>query len=398
MQIKKQFPIFTEYPNLIYLDNAATSQKPDLVIETLSQFYKTQNANIHRGIYDLSANATRNYENVRQQTAQYLGANSAQNIAFTKGTTEGINIVANAFFRHQTQKGDNILITAMEHHANLIPWQLLCRQTGAELRIANVLLDGTIDLQDFQEKIDENTQLTAFTHISNTLGTVNPIKELIEIAHEKNSLVLIDGAQSAGLYPINLKELNCDFFVFSTHKIFGPFGLGILYVAPEHLSKMQPHNVGGGIIQSVSFKETTFAKYPKNLEAGTSNIAAVIAWGATIDFLNQLDRTASVKHLKELATYCREKLLSLNGVSLIGTAKEHSGIVSFTIENVHPHDIATFLAAENIAVRAGHHCTQPLLKHLGVQATVRVSFSIYNSKEEVDFLSQKIKEIQQIFT
>lgn len=397
-EIKKQFSIFTNQPRLVYLDNAATTQKPKIVIETLNRFYHNENANIHRGIYDLSANATKAYEKVREQTAQFIGASSAKNIGFTKGTTESINIVANGFLKGQLQKGDNVLISAMEHHANLIPWQMLCKETEAELRVINLLKDNALDLKDFQTKIDSKTKLVALVHISNTLGTINPIEKVIESAHQKQIPVLIDAAQSTGLYPINVEKLACDFLVFSAHKAFGPFGTGVLYVSEPFINQIKPINFGGGMIRSVSFEETNFANFPHSLEAGTPNISGVIAWGAAMEFIDTLDRVAAINHIKGLGLYCRENLASLKEITILEGSENTSGIVSFTLNHIHPHDVATFLAEDNIAIRAGHHCTQPLLSMLQIPATIRASFSIYNNKTEIDLLIEKLKEIQKIFT
>ncbi|MFK7806762.1 MAG: aminotransferase class V-fold PLP-dependent enzyme [Saprospiraceae bacterium] len=403
VKIKTHFPIFTNHPDLVYFDNAATTQKPASVIKAISDFYESQNANISRGVYPISAKATAAYEEVRQKAADFFGAANSNCIAFTKGTTDGINIVANGFLKNKIQEGDNIVISAMEHHANLIPWQQLAKSVGADLRIIPVNVDGELLLEKLPELLDERTQLLAITAISNSIGTINPLSEIIAFAKKHSIQVLVDGAQSAGLYPLNLQELDCDFYVCSAHKMFGPTGVGMLYVHPRKHTVMKPVVFGGGAIRKVTFEETEFLNYPHVLEAGTPNIAGVIGLGAAIDFCENIDKIEAVQHIKNLGAYLRESIaclangsgqVEIEGVRVIGEAKNRTGIVSFVMENVHPHDVAQFLGAEGIAVRAGHHCTQPLLDHLGVEATIRVSFSIYNSKEEVDKFVAILKGIK----
>ena len=394
---RKRFPIFQHHPNLVYLDSAATTQKPNMVIDGITDFYKKENANIHRGIYDLAAQATQKYESVRQKIANFIGAKNQSEIVYTSGTTASINLVANSFLLPQLEKEDEVLVSAMEHHANLIPWQMVCKAKGAKLRIIPIDKAGNLDLNAYQMMLSNKTKMVALVHISNTLATINPIAEVIELAHRKNIPVLIDGAQSIAHYPIDATDLDCDFFTFSGHKLFGPTGIGVLYGKMAHLEKMLPYQVGGDMIRTVTYQEATFAPPPQRFEAGTTNIAGVIGLGYAIDFLNQFDKSAITTYVKELGIYAREKLGALNDLEIIGNATNKTGIISFVLKNIHPHDVATFLGTENIAIRAGHHCTQPLMDFYEIPATTRASFSIYNHKTEIDFLIEKIKEIQLFF-
>ncbi len=397
-QIKEQFPLLSNQPDLVYLDNAATTQRPQSVIDALQYYYQNQNANIHRGLYPLSAQSTQRYEAVRVQTAAFIGAASASCIAFTAGTTASINIIANGFLKQQLQAGDNIVISALEHHANLIPWQILAAAQQATLRIIPVDSQGNLLLEQLPQLLDERTRLLAFTAISNSIGTVNPIKEIVALAKVRQIPVLIDGAQSTGVYPLDVEELDVDFYTFSAHKMFGPFGVGVLYAHPRHHREINPIQYGGGMIQKVCFEQTSFLPFPKNQEGGTPNIAGVIGFGAAIDFCENLDQVVASEYEKDLSTYARLTLKDIEGLQLVGEPENYGGIVSFVVEGVHPHDLAQFLAEAGIAVRAGHHCTQPLLDLLGVSATVRISFSIYNNRAEVDYLVQSLKEIKQFWT
>jgi cysteine desulfurase / selenocysteine lyase len=384
ISIKPHFPIFSHRPELVYLDNAATSQKPKSVIQSLTDFYEKENANVHRGLYELSAKATQRFEEVRKKVGGLIGTPNPNAIAFTKGTTESINIVAQGFLKKKLKKGDNVVISAMEHHANLIPWQQVCAQNQALLRVIPVNDKGELVLEKLDGLLDKQTKMVAVTHISNVLGTINPIEEIIAIAHKKNIPVLIDGAQSVGHYPIDVKKSGADFLVFSAHKMFGPLGTGVLYCKEEFAREVEPFNYGGGSIKSVTFDHTEFMEYPHRLEAGTANIVGVIGLGAAIDFIWQLDLNGTTDHTKNLSAYFKERLKSLGGIQLVGDPKNFASIVSFQVENIHPHDVASFLANENIAVRAGHHCAQPLLEAMGVPATLRASFSIYNTKDDAD--------------
>ena len=381
----------------MYLDNAATTQKPKAVIDAISNFYEKENANIHRGIYPLAVSASQKYEAVRGKVAEFLNAESSNEIVYTSGTTASVNLVAHSFLRPRLEEGDEVIISTMEHHANLIPWQMACKNAGAHLRVIPMNQLGELDLAEFKNMLSSKVKMVAVTHISNSLGTINPIEEMIDLAHQNDIPVLVDGAQSVAHYPIDLQALDADFFTFSGHKLFGPTGIGILYGKKQYLNEMQPYQFGGDMIKNVTFEETIFADAPQRFEAGTTNIAGVIGLGAAIDFVNELDRNEVVIFLKKMENDLVSKLLEINGLSVVGQAKNKSAIVSFSMKNIHPHDIATFLGAENIAVRAGHHCTQPVMDFFQIPATTRASFSIYNQAEEVDFFIEKIKEIKQFF-
>ncbi|MEQ8714733.1 MAG: cysteine desulfurase [Cyclobacteriaceae bacterium] len=390
---RSQFPVFDKYPELAYLDNAATTQRPQVVIDAITRFYSYENANIHRGIYDLSNQATVKYEAARTAVAKFLGADDPQNIAFTKGTTESVNIVAQSFLADRLHPGDNIVMSILEHHANFIPWQMLAKAKGAELRIIPIDEHGDLDLGVYNSLVDRRTKMVAVSHISNTLGTINDIAELIAVAHAKGAPVTIDAAQSASLYPLDSRMLDYDFLTFSGHKIFGPFGIGVLYVSDRFLPEMKPYNYGGGMIREVTVEETTFAKYPFNLEAGTGNVGGVIGLHAAIDYLSDMDRVAARSTLAELSEYTSEVLRSIPEVTIVKQPLQHSGIFSLTVKGIHPHDVASFLNKDGIAVRAGMHCTQPLLDSIGVPATVRVSLSIYNERSEIDRLKSSLMDL-----
>ena len=396
--IKNQFPIFTHHPNLVYLDNAATTQKPQSVIDGISNFYQKENANIHRGIYPLATQASQKYEQVREKVGQFIGANRPSNIIYTNGTTGGINLVANAFLAPRLEKGDEVLISAMEHHANLIPWQMVCKKKGAHLSVIPMNEQGELEMDQYKNMLSPRVKMIAVVQVSNTLGTINPIETLIELAHQQNIPVLVDGAQSVAHFPIDVEAMGADFFVFSGHKLFGPTGVGVLWGKEVHLEDMPPQYFGGDMIKNVTFEETIFADVPQRFEAGTPNIAGVIGLGYAIDFLNQFPKIAIQKHLKELTQYATDQLLSLNDLRIIGTATNKSAIISFALKNIHPHDVATFLGAENIAVRAGNHCTQPIMDFFNLSGTTRVSFTIYNTKADVDLLVEKLRGIQTFFT
>lgn len=396
--IQSHFPIFKHRAGLVYLDNAATTQKPSSVIQTITDFYEKENANIHRGLYDLSANATRRYEEVRKKVADLIGAANPTSIAFTKGTTESINIIAQGFLKKKLQKGDNVVISAMEHHANLIPWQQVCAQQKAALHIIPVDKNGELNLDNIDSLITSHTRLVALTHISNVLGTINSIDEIISLARAKHIPILVDAAQSAGHYPIHVNKSDIDFLVFSAHKMFGPLGTGVLYCKNEFAPLIEPHNYGGGGIRHVEFEHTEFLDYPFSLEAGTANIPGVIGLGTAIDFIQQLNINEVINHEKNLSSIFKEKLKSLGGITLVGNPKNFGGIVSFQVDNIHPHDVAGFLANENIAVRAGHHCAQPLLESMGIHSTVRASFTIYNTEEDVDKTIRALVELKKFWS
>lgn len=399
LQLKKDFPVFEDYPELVYLDSAATSQKPRRVIEAIQQFYTRENANIHRGLYPLAARATARYEAVREKVAHFIGAASSAEIVYTSGTTDGINLVAQGFLAPRLQPGDEILLTMMEHHANLIPWQQLAIRKGARLRIVPVDATGTLSMTAFQEFLSPRTVMVACTHISNTLGTINPVEELVALVrtYRPEIPVLIDAAQSAAHYELQVQQIDCDFLVFSGHKLFGPTGIGVLYGKAAQLEQMQPVRFGGDMIESVSFEQATFAGVPTRFEAGTTHIAGVIGLGAAIDYLNELDRSQIRASLSTLRQEASERLAAIEGLRLVGTAAAKSAIVSFVLDQAHPHDIASFLGAANIAIRAGHHCTQPLMDSWELPGTVRASFALYNTREDVDRLVKAVQEISVFF-
>jgi len=392
-KVKQQFPIFDKYPDLVYLDSAATAQKPAQVISVISDFYAFENANIHRGLYNLSAQATSRYEAVRIKLGDFFNA-SARSFAYCSGTTEGINLVVNGFLYDRLSPGDEVLITAMEHHANLIPWQQACKNKGATLKIIPVNERGEIEFEVVGDLLTSKTKMLAITHISNTLGAINPVDSIVELAHQKDIPTLLDAAQSAGHLPIDLQKLPVDFMVFSAHKMFGPTGLGILYCRDAWQAAMKASKFGGGSIKEVRFEETTWMDYPHSLEAGTPHIGGVIGLGAAIDFVNTIDLEASFAHEQALALQLRKGLESLGGIKVVGNPEKFAGIVSFEVEDVHPHDVASFLSEAGIAVRAGHHCTQPLLASMDVPATTRASFSVYNTESDVEKLLETLIELK----
>lgn len=396
-QIRSRFPIFSKHPDLVYLDSAATTQKPDTVIEGISRFYSEENANIHRGIYPLAARATALFEASRDKVQAFIHAAKREEIIFTPGTTAGINLVATSFLGTHLQAGDNIVITAMEHHANLVPWQMACQRVGAELRIVPMDQDGTLDLDIYQSLLNKQTKLVALTHISNTLGTINPIEEMTKMAHQSNIPTLVDAAQSIAHYEIDVQALDCEFLVFSGHKLFGPTGIGVLHGKKNLLETMSPYQYGGDMIRTVSFQKTTFASLPNKFEAGTPNIAGAIGLGYAIDFLQEIDRQQLRDHLQSIKTYAAQVLGDIPGLRIIGKAADKTAIFSFVLDDIHPHDVATFLGEAGIAVRAGHHCTQPIMDFFELPATTRASFSIYNTKAEVDHLAKTIRSVQAFF-
>lgn len=400
-RIRKDFPILDQptpsgHP-LIYLDNAATSQKPKVVIEAIRDYYLSSNANIHRGAYALAQKATDQYEAAREKVRKFINAAHRAEIIFTKGTTEAINLVANSFGRQRIREGDNVLISAMEHHSNLIPWQDLALQNKAELRILPMDENGELQLGMLDRLLDHRTRLVALVHISNSLGTINPIEQIIERAHHKNIPVLLDGAQSAPHQTIDVNALDCDFFCFSGHKLFGPTGIGILYGKQHILNSMHPYQFGGEMIKSVSYEQTSFSDLPHKFEAGTPNIVGAIALGTAIDYLEKIGMSKIRAYTEKLLYYATEKLQSIPGLKIFGRAKQKGSIVSFTLDDVHPHDISTILNEAGIAVRAGHHCTQPVMQFFKIPGTVRASFSFYNSKSEIDHLADSLMTVKKIF-
>lgn len=395
--IRSQFPILTQKVNgrdLIYFDNAATSQKPSTVIDKIKTYYEKENANIHRGVHSLSQEATTAYEQARLKVSNYLNAKSDTEIIFTKGTTDGINLIA-ASFGELLHPGDEVLISAMEHHSNIVPWQLLESRKKIKLKVIPIQDSGEINLKAFEKLLNEKTKLVSITHISNSLGIINPIKEIIRKSHFVGAKVLIDGAQSIQHEKIDLQELDCDFFVFSGHKVYGPTGIGVLYGKSELLNIMPPYQGGGDMIEKVSFEKTTFNVLPFKFEAGTPNIVGGIALGAAFDFLNTLNFEQCKIHELELLRYAEEQLMTIPGIQIFGNSNNKTSVVSFNIGKIHPFDIGTLLDKQGIAVRTGHHCTQPIMDFYKIPGTIRVSFSIYNTKDEIDvFMAALNKSIQ----
>jgi cysteine desulfurase/selenocysteine lyase len=385
--IREDFPILRERAHghpLIYFDSAATSQKPRAVIDALQHYYEHENANVHRGLHELSSRATEAYEKARQRVATYLGAANADEIVFTHGTTEGINLVAQAWGGKFVREGDVILLTVMEHHSNLVPWQLLAERTGAQLRFVPVLDDGTLDLEQLPSLLTPEVKLFAFTHISNSLGTINPVAELCAKAHSVGALTLVDAAQSVGHLPINVLELGCDFLAFSGHKMCGPTGIGGLYARAEILDSMPPWQGGGEMIVSVTLEKSAFKKAPHRFEAGTPSIAGAIGLAAAIDYVEQIGRPAIFEHDAHLARYAAERITELPGTHIFGPTKQRGALVGFVMDAAHPHDLTTFADQYGLALRGGHHCNQPLMRRFGVSGTTRASFYFYNTMEEID--------------
>jgi cysteine desulfurase / selenocysteine lyase len=398
MTNRSDFPLFDNHPTLIYLDSAATTQKPKSVIEAVTFFYENENANVRRGVYNLTAKATNRYENTRVQIQQFIGAQHPQSIVFTKGTTESINIVAHCFAAPRLHAGDEILISAMEHHANLIPWQQICLQKKAHLKIIPLTETGDLDVEIFQKMLHPRVKMVAVTHLSNVLGTVNPIEALILEVKKHQIPILVDMAQSIASHTVDVADWEVDFVAFSGHKMYAPTGVGILYGQKKHLENMLPFQFGGDMIKDVSFEKTIFAAPPHRFEGGTPNAAGIAGLSAAIDYLQTLGQQNIYNHIDLLTKYCIESLRKIPMVQILGNPSKIFGVVSFTIENIHPHDIATILDSEfNIAVRAGQHCAQPLADLLEVPATVRVSFGIYNQKKDIDKLVEGILWVITLF-
>lgn len=385
-QIRADFPFIQRKvygKDLIYFDNGATSQKPQVVIDAIANYYSHDNANIHRGVHYLSQLATTQYEDARVLIQEYINAPSSAEVLFTKGTSDGINLVAFSF-GELLEKGDEILISAMEHHSNIVPWQMLCERKGCVLKVIPINERGELLMDAYSELLSSKTKLVAVTHISNSLGTINPVKEIIEMAHAVGARVLLDAAQSVQHMKVDIQELDCDFFTFSGHKVFGPTGVGILFGKKEILDQMPPYQGGGDMIAKVTFEKTTYNVLPHKFEAGTPNIAGGIGLGTAIEYLSKLDMDAVQHHEQTLATYAEEKLLQFEGMRIIGTAKNKTSVVSFIVDGIHPFDLGTLLDKQGVAVRTGHHCTQPLMDFFGIPGTVRASFAFYNTKEEID--------------
>ncbi|HMV10756.1 MAG TPA: cysteine desulfurase [Cyclobacteriaceae bacterium] len=394
--IRKQFPVLHQKVNgrdLVYFDNAATNQKPEVVIRALVEYYSNYNANIHRGIHTLAEKATKAYEHTRHLVKEFIHADSEQEIVFVRGVTEAINLVAATYGKAFIREGDEIIISGLEHHSNIVPWQFVCQDRKAVLKVIPVKDNGELDIDHFKSLLSDRTKLVAVNHASNSLGTINPIKQIIDLAHANHAVVLIDGAQAGAHLPIDVKALKCDFYCLSSHKMFGPTGTGILYGKKNLLELMPPYQGGGEMIKSVSFEKTTYNDLPYKFEAGTPNIADVIAFGKAIEFITAIGKEAIAAHEHELLVYATEKIKSLPHVRVIGEAKEKVGVLSFSVDGIHPFDIGQMLDARGIAVRTGHHCTEPLMARFGVEGTVRASFSVYNTKQEVDQLIEGLDRI-----
>jgi len=398
--IREDFPILKQpvYGKpLVYLDNAATSQKPTAVIDAMTRYYSTDNSNIHRGVHLLSERATQQYEEARVKAQHFINAAAPKEIIFTRGTTEAINLVAGSYGRANVVSGDEVLITAMEHHSNIVPWQILCEEKGARLRVAPINDDGELILEEFAKLLNERTKIVSLAHVSNALGTINPIRAIVEIAHRHNVPVMIDGAQAAPHMKLDVQELDCDFYAFSGHKVYGPTGIGVLYGKANLLDAMPPYQGGGDMIASVTFEKTTYNTLPYKFEAGTPNIAGTIGLGAAIDHLNQIGIERIARYEHELLDYGTEALSQILGLRLIGTAKDKAGVLSFVLEGVHPHDVGTILDREGIAIRTGHHCAMPVMERFGIPATARASLAFYNTKEEIDALVAGIHKVKEVF-
>ena len=399
-KIRQDFPMLKNRMNghpLVYLDNAATTQKPTAVLDRMAQFYKNEYANVHRGVYTFSQESTRLMEEAREKCRRFLGAGSASEIIFTRGATEAINLVAASYGRKVLKKDDEILVSQIEHHANIVPWQRLCEEKGLKLKVIPVNDNGELDMDEFQRLLGPRTYMVAVTQVSNALGTVNPVAEIVKRAHHAGAVVLIDGAQAVPHMKVDVKALDCDFYCFSGHKVYGPTGVGVLYGKKKHLEMMDPYQTGGDMIESVTFEKTTFAKPPAKFEAGTPAIAEIIGLGTAIDYLENRGMDAIAAYEHELLEAATGKLSRIPGLRIIGTAAEKASLISFELDGIHPHDVGTVLNEEGIAVRAGHHCAQPTMKRFGVPATTRASFAFYNTAEEVDALVRGIEKVKKLF-
>ena len=399
-KIREQFPILSRKVNghdLIYFDNGATTQKPQPVITAESNYYKNENSNVHRGVHFLSGLATDKFEATRNTIQNFINAKHSHEIIFTKGTTDSINIVASGY-RSILNKGDEIIISELEHHSNIVPWQMCCEQSGATLKVIPLLDNGSLDMIAFENFLSENTKLVSVSHISNTLGTINPIEEIIEKAQAVGAKVMIDGAQAAAHIPINMQSLGADFYCFSAHKLYGPTGVGVLYGKEEVLNELPPYQGGGEMIKEVSFKKTTYACLPHKFEAGTPNIAGVVAFKSAIDFINGLGLSNIAKHEEELLQYATEEVLKIEGLKIYGTAENKSGIISFNINELHPYDIGMIVDKMGIAIRTGHHCTQPIMERFNIPGTARISLAVYNTKDEIDVCIKAIKKAKMMLS
>jgi len=399
-RVREDFPILQQKVHgkpLVYFDNAATSQKPRAVIDAISRYYEGTNANIHRAVHHLSEQATEEYEAARKTAQNFINAPSLSEIIFVRGTTEGINLVAQTYGRANVHAGDEVIVTDMEHHSDIVPWQLLCEDRGAKLRVVPINDRGELVLEEFEKLLRPKTKLVCVTHVSNALGTINPVRQMIETAHGQGVPVLVDGAQAVPHLKVDVQALDCDFYSFSGHKVYGPTGIGVLYGKKELLEKMPPYQGGGDMILSVTFEKTTYNRLPYKFEAGTPDIAGVIGLGAALEYVGGLGIEAIGAYEHELLEYATAAVSKIPGLKIIGTAKEKAGVLSFTLENIHPHDIGTILDREGIAIRTGHHCSQPVMRRFGVDSTARASFAMYNTRQEVDALVRGIEKVREVF-
>jgi cysteine desulfurase / selenocysteine lyase len=399
-RIRCDFPILDQMIHgrkLIYLDNAATSQKPRAVIDAIVRYYEHSNANIHRGVHTLSMRATEAHDEARETVRRFIQAADASEIIFVRGATEAINLVAETYGRANVSEGDEVLITAMEHHSNIVPWQMLCDEKRAHLRVAPINDAGELDLEAFEKLLTPRTRIVAVAHVSNALGTVNPVRKIVQLAHAHDIPVLVDGAQAVPHLPVDVQALGCDFYAFSGHKVYGPTGIGVLYGKEELLAEMPPYQGGGDMISSVTFEKTTYNVVPYKFEAGTPDIAGAIGLGAALQYISNLGMDKVAVHGHELLAYATEAVGAIPGVRLIGTARERAGVLSFMLDGVHPHDLGTILDRDGIAIRTGHHCAQPVMDRFGIPATARASFAVYNTKEEVDALVRGIRAAHEVF-
>jgi len=398
--VRKDFPILARKVHgqpLVYLDNGATSQKPQVVIDALSRYYAEENSNIHRGVHYLSEYATAAYEGAREKIKRFINAPKSQEIIFVRGTTEAINLVAQSYGRTFLKAGDEIIVSAMEHHSNIVPWQILCEQVGARLRVIPINHDGELVMDEYRRLLTEKTKFVSVTHVSNALGTIVPVKEVVALARERGVPVMLDGAQAAPHLKLDVQEIGCDFYAFSGHKLFGPTGVGVLFGRSELLERMPPYQGGGDMISLVTFEKTHYNVLPYKFEAGTPHIAGGIGLGAAIDYLGKLNWEQVVSHEQDLLAYATDALLTIPGLKIIGTAKEKAGVISFVFDHVHAHDVGTILDQEGVAVRTGHHCAMPVMQRFGVPATTRASFAFYNTRDEVDALKKAIHRVLRVF-
>lgn len=399
-KIRKDFPVLHQKVRgnpLVYFDNAASSQKPIQVIDAISNYYREDHANIHRGVHTLSQRATEKFEAAREKIRAYFNANEAREIIFVRGATEAINLVAQTFGRKNVKAGDEILISYLEHHSNIVPWQMLCEEKGAVLKVIPMNEKGELILPEFEKLLSDKTKLLAITHVSNALGTVNPIRWMIQKAHALGVPVLVDGAQAVPHMRVDFQALDCDFYALSGHKLFGPTGIGVLYGKEKYLDEMPPWQGGGDMIRTVSFEKSTFNELPYKFEAGTPDISGAIGLGAAIDYLTKIDLNAALKHEHEVLEYATARLSQIPGIKFIGTAREKLGLISFELEMVHPHDIGTILDESGVAIRTGHHCAMPIMKFFNVPATARASFAFYNTKQEVEVMVRALECVKQLF-